>query len=191
MATKITKIKSAENIDPRKYVNYETGETLDSEISNEHYSVSIGKSTGLVKIESDDYAVLDSEAYMFLAQVLNNSDLANVLRMSVTTKTALNIVFNSTVPHSNETLQKHLQIKSESKYMGLIRRLIKAGVLYQIKGLIYGEVRVCYMLNPYISRKRKTIEERVFDIFNKFTIDQPPIKEGDKPDIMYCPDGDC
>jgi len=45
---------------------------------------------------------------------------------------------------------------------------MKAGVIYQIKGNIAGEVRVIYMMNPFLARKRKTIDKEVFNVFNPF-----------------------
>jgi hypothetical protein len=122
----------------------------------------------MMTITSTDYAVIDSDALLALMTILNNSDLANVLKMAIVTKTPLNIVFNENIPHTNETLQKYLELRSESKFIMLIRRLIKAGILYQIKGRIYGEVRVCYMLNPFLTRKRKQFESKVFEVFEQF-----------------------
>ena len=155
-------------VDFSKYANIETGQEMQEELFTGNVTVSVNEATGLSTISSSDYAVIDSDALLALMQVLNNSDLANVIKMAVVTKTPLNVVFNGNIPHTNETLQKYLELKSESKYIGLIRRLIKIGVLYQIKGLIYGEVRVCYMLNPFLTRKRKQFESKVFEVFEQF-----------------------
>jgi len=167
--TVVKKIKKASSFDLTNYVNTETGETLLENLPKE-LTVSCSEKTGLVAIHSTDYAVIETTAMMALLKVINNSDLANVLKMSVITKTPMNIVFNENIPHTNETLQKYLEIKSESMFMKLIKRLIKEGILYQIKGKIYGEVRVCYMLNPFLSRKRKTFDEKVFEVFDKFEL---------------------
>ena len=165
--TKVRKITRSRRIDLSKYHNSETGEVLNSELKK-GTSITVKEQTNLVTLHSDNYAVIESQAMLIMTQILNNSDLANVMKMSIITKTPLNVVYNNNVPHTNETLQKYLELKSESRYIQLIRRLMKAGILYQIKGLIYGEVRVCYLLNPFISRKRKTIDRELTEIFSEF-----------------------
>lgn len=163
----ITPIKKKITVDLSKYHNSETGELLTSAL-NENTTMNTQETTNLVTINSDDYAVIDSKALQVITGMVNNSDLANVLKMAVVTKTPLNIVYNNNVPHTNETMQTYLQVKSESMYIQLIKRLMKAGILYQIKGLIHGEVRVCYLLNPFLSRKRKTIDAELTVIFSEF-----------------------
>lgn len=165
----IKKVNKPAVLDLESYVDESTGEV--KMLAQIPEGVKITEESGMVVLDSDNYAVLETEAMLALMKVLNNSDLCNVLKMSVTTKTALNIVFNNTIPHTNDTLQKYLQIGSQSKFIALIKRLISAGVLYQIKGKIYGEVRVCYMLNPFLSRKRRLFEAKVFDVFEKFKLE--------------------
>lgn len=154
-------------IDLSVYHNSETGELLESELKP-GTTLTRNERTGLVAMHTDDYAVIDSKAMAYLMSTLNNVDLANFMKMAVVTKTPSNIVYNGNIPHTNETLQTYLDVKSESMYIKLMRRLMKAGVIYQIKGLIHGHIRVCYILNPYISRKRRTVEETVLQIFTEF-----------------------
>ena len=165
---KTVEIKKNEVLDLTKYCNTDTGETLNSEVVSEGTTLTVNSKTGMTVISSTNYAVIDADAVVALTQMLNNSDLANVIKMAVVTQTPLNIVFNGNIPHTNETLQRYLEVKSEAMYLNLIRRLINIGVLYQIKGRIYGEVRVCYMLNPFLTRKRKQFESKVFEVFEKF-----------------------
>jgi len=166
---KRTPVKKKRSVDLSKYAEVDTGEFLIDQL--EGTTVSIDENTSLSLISYSDYSVIETEAILVLSQILNNSDLANVIKMAVVVRTPLSIVFNNNIPHTNETLQKYLAIKSEAMYMGLIKRLMKAGILYQIKGLIYGEIRVCYIINPYICRKRRTFENKVLDIFKQFKRD--------------------
>jgi len=165
--TKRIPIKKKKNIDLSKYVNIDTGEFLTDKI-NDKNSVIIDEKTDMSIVSYSDYSVISTEAILTLNQILNNSDLANVIKMAIVVKTPLSIVFNNNIPHTNDTLQKYLEIKSQSMFIGLIKRLMKAGVLYQMKGLVYGEVRVIYIINPYICRKRKTFENKILDIFKQF-----------------------
>lgn len=152
-------------LDVTSFVHDDTGTRLLDAIG-EDSKMSIKENTNLFTISSDDYSIIDNNAMLELSNILNKSDIASVLLMGLATKTELNIIFNNTIPHTNKTLQKYLRLSSEAMYMRLIKRLIDIGVLYQIKGLIYNKVRVCYMLNPYVYRKRKTFEERVIAVFN-------------------------
>jgi predicted transcriptional regulator len=82
-------------------------------------------------------------------------------------KTPLNLVFNHSVPHTNETLQVALDIASRSTFTLLIKKLMTLGVLYQLKGNFMGKVRVVYMMNPMLARKRSKMDAVVNDVFKK------------------------
>lgn len=171
----IKRIKENVVLDVSVYHNKETGELLSSEIGK-GTSITVSKKTNGVIIDYDNYATISTEAMMELMNVLNNSDLASTLKMSLCAQTPLSLLYNDNNKlHSNESLQKYLEIKSEAKYFELIKRLIKVGVLYQIKGLIYGEVRKVYMINPFLSKKRKVFDEQVIQVFKSF--DKKQLKE--------------
>jgi len=174
---KRTPVKKKKEVDLSPYVDKNTGQFLLDTLNKS--SLSINENTEMSLISYSDYSVIETEAILVLSQILNNSDLANVIKMAVVVQTPLSIVFNNTVPHTNETLQKYLEIKSEAMYIGLMKRLMKAGILYQMKGLIYGEVRVIYIINPYICRKRRTFENKVLDIFQQFTRETQKSIDGD------------
>jgi hypothetical protein len=161
-------IKKKTILDLDAYINASTGEYMSSENEGKGLRISMVESTEKSVVTYDNYAVISSEAVDVLQSVLNDSDLGKVMKMSLTIKTDLSILFNENIPHTNKTLQQYLKIKSEAMYIGLIKRLMRAGVLYQIKGLIWGEVRVIYMINPYICRKRKIFGNRVLEVFRKF-----------------------
>lgn len=164
---KVTPVKKKVSVDLSSYVNVKDGTFLNNDL-NKDININVEESTDMSVVSYSDYSVISTEAVKFLNQLLNNSDFANVIKMAVIIKTPLSILFNDNIPHTNETLQKYLEIKSESMYIGLIKRLMKVGVLYQMKGLIYGEVRVIYIINPYICRKNKMFENKVLDIFHEF-----------------------
>lgn len=169
---KVKYIKNTGKVDITKYVNSETGELLIDEIGSMdgEVSMSITSDTGVVMVSSRSYAVIDEDAVQYLMNVLNNSDFANVIKMAVLTKTPLNIIYNNNIPHTNETLKSYLSLKSTSMYNRMISRLIEEGILYQIKGKVYGRVRIIYMLNPYVTRKRKMFDSKVFNVFSKLNI---------------------
>lgn len=169
---KVSKVKRNKKVDLSLYVNKDTNKHLLDELDKLNVeSVTLQEDTNMSVISYSDYSVISTEAIIMLSRILNNSDLANVIKMSITVKTPLSILYNEDIPHTNYTLQKYLEIRSESMFIGLIKRLMKAGVLYQIKGLIHGEVRVIYIINPYICRKRRVFENQILDIFEQFKAD--------------------
>jgi hypothetical protein len=154
--------------DVTKYVNTETGELLTSELKDSKMVVTITEKGDYVIITSDDYIVLDSQAVSYLASVLSRTEFSSVMAMTADLKTPLNLVFNGPKPHTNETLQKYLGYSSRAMFSKLINKLMKIGVLYQIKGNIQGEVRVIYMMNPFLARKRRTVDNKVVEVFKTF-----------------------
>ena len=160
--------KKKVNLDLSKYVNTATGELLTSELRKDKMVVTVTEEGNYVVITSDDYVVLDCKTVNYLSEILSRTEMNNVLMMTTDLKTPLNIVYNGPQPHSNESLHKFLGYSSKSTFIKLLQKLMKAGVIYQIKGNIAGEVRVIYMMNPFLARKRKTIDKEVFNVFNPF-----------------------
>lgn len=169
--TKTKNIKKNITIDLATYFNGDTGESLASELVSMEVktTVSIMEDTELITMSRPkDFAFINTGTLLKIIKILNNADLAQLTKLIPLTKTEMNMVYNHSVPHTNATLQKYLEIGSRSKFTELMRRLIKAGVLYQIKGSINGAVRVVYILNPYFSNKRRTFHNSLFDIFKDF-----------------------
>ena len=151
-----------------KYVNTETGEILASELSNKDFAVKVTEEGNYIVITSDDYVVLDSKTVKYLSSQLSRTEINSMVLMATDLKTPLNIVYNGPRPHTNESLQKFLGYSSKAMFLKLLKKLMEVGVIYQIKGRISNEVRVIYMLNPYVARKRKTIDKEVFQVFRPF-----------------------
>jgi hypothetical protein len=168
MAKEVKRLSEKKIIDVSVYHNEETGELLSSELGK-GVTITVNQKSANVSISYEDYATISTKAMFMLMDVLNNSDLANTLKMSLCAKGPLSLLYNENNQlHSNETLQRYLNISSKSSYFALINKLIKAGVLYQVKGLIYGEVRKIYMINPFLSKKRKVFDEKVIEVFQSF-----------------------
>lgn len=166
MGTTAKKVKINKKIDPSQYVNVESGEILNSEIKNLEMEVS--QEIDRVMIHSDDYTIVDSRAMAFLKNHLNRSELGSLSIMSEDLKTPLNIVYNNNIPHTNESLQTILGIASNSTFNLLIKKMMKFGILYQIKGNIMGRIRVIYMMNPFVARKRKHLDSNLLNVFKEY-----------------------
>jgi hypothetical protein len=164
---KITPLKKTTVINFDNFVNKDTGETMSSEIKP-GTTVKVMETTNMSKVDYEEYAVISIAALDELMRILNNSDLANVIKMGKTVRAPLNILYNYNIPHTNDTLRGYLEIDSKSMFIKLIRRLMNLGILYQIKGLIRGEVRAIYLLNPFICRRGNNFDNRVLAVFEKF-----------------------
>jgi len=164
----IKKVKKSTTIDVGEYVNMTTGETLVSEVTGSNLTLTAKSDTNSVVISNEDYYVVDAKVLDYLSSILNRSELGSLSIMSTDLKTPLNIIYNNNVPHTNETLQQKLGMDSPSGFSKLIKKLMKVGILYQIKGNIMGQIRVIYMMNPFVVRKRKVIDATVLELFPNF-----------------------
>lgn len=168
MSSKIVKVKAKKSIDLDKYVNTETGEYLSDEVSLNNGMITQYTEDGkYVIIKSDSFTIIDADAMEYLSNVLNKSEVGSMMIMANDLKTPFNLVFNNNRPHTNDTLQEAIGFKSKSMFIKFIRKLMKIGVLYQVKGNIFGEVRVIYMMNPLVARKRSKLDSQVFEIFKR------------------------
>lgn len=166
---KVNTVQNNIHIDLDKFFRDTTGESLASEIVGNNLSVTVKKETDLVTLKKpENFSMINLDTLNKLYKILSNSDLGYLLKMFPLTKTEMNLIYNNTIPHSNYTLQKYLEIKSNKTFHTLIKRLISVGVLYQIKGNIKGAVRVVYIMNPNVSNRRKTFHNSLVNIFKDF-----------------------
>lgn len=151
-------------IDIDKYVNTDTGAFLQDELGKGSM-LTIKEPTGEAKVEYGDYTTIDSRAIAFISQYLKKEELGRLLMLTRDLKTPLNIIYNGPRPHTNKTLQNYIEFKSEPMFHRFIKKLMELGIIYQIKGKILGEIRVIYMMNPNVAKKRMVFDRVLFDIF--------------------------
>jgi hypothetical protein len=167
---KVNKVSNNIKIDLNSFYNEQTGETLASEIVGNKITVTIKKeNTELFTLKKpENFSFINLDTLIKLYDVLSNVELGYLFKLIPLTKTEMNVIFNNTIPHSNYTLQNYLQIKSNSTFHTLIKKLITVGVLYQFKGNIQGAVRLTYILNPNVSNRRKTFDKSLIGFFKNF-----------------------
>lgn len=122
--------------------------------------------TNLVEVSSKDYMIISSEAISYLFTVLTSTEHQRFSKIQPLTKTAFNVIFNGQYPHNSKTLKEYLGMNTK-QFERFIRKLTNKGILYVIKGYSPTTRRVqnTYMVNPFISRKRKTIDKELCSIF--------------------------
>jgi len=145
-------------IEGDKFVNTETGETLDGVTSVNIVDKEI------VIMHSDEYVILDSKALMYVQEHFNPTDLGRIMKMTNMTRGQFNVLYNGESPHSKQTLQEELDY-SRNKFANFLKRLETKSIIYYIVGYIDGKRARSIMLNPHLARKRKTIHT---DCLNSF-----------------------
>ena len=163
---RIKEIKSRKKIDVAEYVSLTTGEQLLSKFHGS--TVFVSEKTDLVSIDNDNYAVFDTDIMLHLSQYFNKSELGSIYLLSIDLKTELNLIYNHSIPHTNESLMKKLDISSSSTFTSLIKKLIKHKVICRFKGKVLNQKRFIYSMNPFLARKRKTLHKDVVEIFKEF-----------------------
>lgn len=158
-------VKKNIELDLTDYVNRNTGEFLISELKNK--TIEVKENTDLFTIHKDNYAVISTDAIIKLQETLNPVQLGYFFKMIPLTKTEMNVVFNHSVPHTNKSLMNYLNITNRTFHL-VIKKLTTAGVLYQLKGNINGAIRVIYIINPFISSRRKKFDKKLLTIFKDF-----------------------
>jgi hypothetical protein len=165
---KTTKVTRNIPVDYTKYTNTETGETMDSEMKGKT-TITAKEGTDLFTINSDDYVVFDSGAIQYLINNLNKPDVATVFTMSKMVIGDCSVICtDNKQPHTPDTLSLVLDM-NKNKFYELVRRLMKKGILAYTVCAPSGYVQKIYMLNPYIARKRKTINCELSFFFKDIT----------------------
>lgn len=161
------KVYKKKKIDSVKYVNSETGEILSSESPN---ITSVNEFNPSLKIiSSKEYVVVDSGALMYIASKFNNSDLANILKISNMVKGNYNILYKERIPHTSETLREELDY-SLNKFRDFLKRLYKEGIISYLLSCINGIDHKFIVLNPNVARKQKTYHVDCLNLFKEFEL---------------------
>ncbi len=158
-------IKGKQNktkVDGDQYINKDTGELLSSEVPGIR-SVN-ATDPDLVMMHSDEYVVLDSEAVKYIQNNFSAVDLGRILRMADMSYEEYNILYNGRVPHDKQSLMEKLDY-SRNKFSNFMKRLHMKSVIYYLEGYTDGKIYRHVMLNPYLARKRKTMNKECVGVF--------------------------
>lgn len=153
-------------IDTEKYVNVDTGETLQSE----HGTItSVNKpNSDYVKMSSEMFYIIDDKAMRYLETVLSKSDMNHLYLMTGMVYGAMNILHNkSNQAHNRKSLMSDLAI-ARTAFSGLLTRLSRKGVIYEMKGYKNGKQVKYIMLNPNIARRTNIIHKECSQYFQTF-----------------------
>ncbi len=151
-------------LDTDKYVNIDTGETLESEHPN-LTSANI-KDTDNVVISSKEYFIIDSRANEYIKENFNHAERGRIYDMSDMVQGCYNILHKKDrkTPHTKDTLMSDLDY-TRNMFAKFMEKLYKKSIIYYLKGYKDGKECVYIMLNPYMSRKSKVFSKDCTSVF--------------------------
>ena len=147
--------KHAEN-----YMNKETGKTLAEEVTK-GVKITMTEDTKFFTIDSDEYVVFDSDAINYLTKELAKAEMSRVLILANMVKGDCSVIYqNNNHPHTSDTLPQALAL-SKDEFYKMVRKLVSKNILAYCVCAPSGFVQKIYMLNPYVARKRKALNEEL------------------------------
>ena len=152
-------------IDFSKYVNIETGETLDSEVPG--ISSINAQSNQLQIVSSEEYMIVDKKAIDYIRTYFNRTEMARIGELQGMVHGCFNIVYkdlDNKIPHSKETLMEEFDY-TRNKFALFMKKLYQKSVIYYISGYKDGREVTHIMLNPFIARKQKTFHTECVSMF--------------------------
>jgi len=164
----VEKRKVQSKLVPSEYANTETGELLSSEVKDK-ISITMKEDTNQFIINSDEYVVFDSDAIHYLTNRLSNTERGKIVTIANMVKGDCSVICqNNNHPHTPETLSITFEMHID-KWYAFVRKMVKQGVLAYCVCAPSGYLQKIYMLNPYIARKRKTINCELNHFFSDIT----------------------
>jgi hypothetical protein len=155
-------------IDTSKYVNIETGETLQSENPN-ITSLNSFKSD-LVMIDYKEYVVIDSQALNYIVQNFSSTEIGRITKMADMVDGCFNILHNKeSIPHTDESLMEEVEY-TRNKYAEFMKKLYKKGIVYYVTGYKHNKPVKYILLNPYLAKKSKTLHKDCLNYFNPLSV---------------------
>jgi len=151
-------------IDASKYVNIETGQTLQSENPNITSLNSFHKD--LVLLDYKEYVVIDSKALAYITKYFSSTELGRITKMADMVEGCFNILHDKEhIPHSDETLMQEIEY-TRNKYAEFMKKLYKKGIIYYVTGYKNNKPIKYILLNPHLAKKSKTIHKDCLTYFN-------------------------
>jgi hypothetical protein len=132
-----TTIYTKRKINISNYVNTITGETLFSELPNTT-SINI-RDENYAIVNSEEYIIIDSNAFRYIQTIFSSADLAKVQRLSDMVKGTYNLLYdNKGIHHVPKTLRVTLDY-DESEFSRFMKRLHTKSIVYYFSGYKDGE----------------------------------------------------
>jgi hypothetical protein len=175
----IRKRKVKKRVDAGKYANIETAETYDSEL-NPGESVYMEVETNEVVLTFANFVSSDALFEEEICWRLSPADYRRYKLMSCWLHTNFNIVLSgNNRPHTLQTLSKAIRL-SKDETTRLVTRLAKEGLVLYGVFPESGYDKKIYIMNPFVTRKRKSFHEHLLTLFTDIRHEKPQAKTSNK-----------
>lgn len=163
----MTNLRKKKTVDFSKYVNVETGETLDSQFEGDITSINI-TNHDMVKMKSESFFIIDDKALRYLEGVLSRTEMSYIYSMCSMVRGNFNILHDKFIrPHTKTTLMEELEL-ARNTFSRLMDKLVKQGVIYYISGYKNRRKIKHIMLNPNLARRTNVINSGCYNSFQRF-----------------------
>lgn len=161
----VKNIQVRHNIDLTQYINTETGEFLNEELPSGTTVTISSKNEDIVNVNYDEYLMVDLEALRYLREhkIITQADKGKILDMAETLKTEYNAMYKHTIPHTLESISELIG-NTYDYTTKFIKKLCKKNIVHRY----VTADKVLYCLNPFLTRRRKTISKELLSVFGKF-----------------------
>ena len=151
-------------IDTANYINKETGESLQSENLNITSFNEINDD--FVIIDYKNYIIIDYKAISYIEKEFTSSEKGRIFQIIQMIKGYNNFLHKANNEyHDRESLMKEIEY-SRNKFSLFLNKLVKKGVLYELKGSWNRRVSKRFILNLYIARASKTTNKEIISYFD-------------------------
>lgn len=158
------KLYKKTKLDPSKYVNTETGETLLSE--NPTITSLNSYNKDLVLLDYKEYVVIDSKALAYITKHFSSTEVGRITKMADMIEGCFNILHNKEhIPHTDDTLMEEIAY-TRNMYAEFMKKLYKKGVIYYVTGTKNSKPVKYILLNPHLAKKSKTIHKDCLTYFD-------------------------
>lgn len=153
-----------QKIDSSKYINKETGETLESEHPNITSLNTYHKD--LVLLDYKEYVVIDSKALAYITKHFSSTEVGRITRMADMIEGCYNILHTKEhIPHNDESLMEEIEY-TRNMYAEFMKKLYKKGIIYYVTGTKNKTPVKYILLNPHLAKKSKTIHKECLTYFD-------------------------
>ena len=169
----IKQVRKKQTIEDQ-YVNIETGETLRSEIPNLSHIV---QTTEEIIIDYKKFVILSTPVCKFLEEILSDSDMAKIYRLSRNIRTSWNILCKEdkdVIPLTEKEVAEEVSL-SRNKFHDFVNRLYKASILFKLKHCEDGVEKTVFLLNPHLAKRSRTLDKELLTYFSK--LDDKQVQE--------------
>ncbi len=153
------------NFDSNDYVHRQSGEGLP-----EGTTVKLTQISDESLYRSKNFLVLDTDALKAIKSNLSYSDFGALIRMCENVSWIFNILMTSdkTIPHTNSSIAKELNISSEGARK-ILKKLVSKNILEYCICFPSGFKKKVYILNPSLMRRGNKLNNSVSIKFRDFT----------------------